>query len=275
MSADTRGVTQVIAATDGSAINNPHGPAGWSWFIGEDCWAAGGFQQASNQVAEMFALLALLRAVPREYPLLVRTDSQFVINVCVKWMRGWKSRNWRKADGQPVANLALVQDIDRALSGRTVKFQWVQGHSGDAMNEIADRLCTAASKAINTGQPITSGPGWTGFNPSPVIPLVKGAKASTLPAAGARPAGVVREANPVRQRPAAAAPSAGRAATRVVGERLTQRDVQAQGYGSNARVVRVSANALQGRPEPTKMEMCGSCDGPINPLTLHCRCGSM
>ena len=249
--ADTQVVTNlVVAATDGSAINNPHGPAGWAWFVSRECWAAGGFNQASNQVAELFAVLALLRAVPREYDLLVRTDSQFTIKVMTQWMSGWKKNGWRKANGEPVANLALIQDLDRAISGRRVQFEWVRGHSGDPMNEIADRLCGAASDTIRRGRDdlIARGPGWTGFVANPVIPTV-----------GAKP--VRRKELPTPNRP-----------SRVVGERITQDDLRNQGYGSNARVVRV---AVQPKKERPKMEMCGSCDGPIHPLTLHCRCGSM
>lgn len=59
----------IVAATDGTALCNPLGPAGWAWYVSETCWAAGGFRQASNQVAELFAVLACLRSVPREYRL--------------------------------------------------------------------------------------------------------------------------------------------------------------------------------------------------------------
>lgn len=240
----------VIAATDGSAINNPHGPAGWAWFVSEDCWAAGGFTKASNQVAELFAVLALLRAVPREHPVLVRTDSQFAINVLTKWMAGWKRNGWKKADGQPVANLSLIQDLDRAMSGRVVKFEWVRGHSGDPMNEIADRICGAASDALRRGRDdeLMRGPGWTGHNPNPVIPRV-----------GTKP---VRKAAPPA-RPA-----------QVVGERIKASDLRERGYGSNAKVVRVAAHAGRARELP-KAEICNSCGGPINALTLNCRCGSL
>lgn len=250
--ADTQAVTNlVVAATDGSAINNPHGPAGWAWFVSENCWAAGGFTQASNQVAELFAVLALLRAVPREYELLVRTDSQFTINVMTKWMPGWKRNGWKKADGQPVANLNLIQDLDRAITGRRVRFEWVRGHSGDPMNEIADRICGAASDAIRRGRDdqIARGPGWTGYTATPVIPAV-----------GAKP--VQRKELPKPHREA-----------RLVGERITQEDIRKQGYGANAKVVRVAVN--QPKPVRQKFDICPSCDGPIHPLTLHCRCGSL
>jgi ribonuclease HI len=243
----------VVAATDGSAINNPHGPAGWAWFVSEDCWAAGGFTKASNQVAELFAVLALLRAVPREYEVLVRTDSQFTINVMTKWLPGWKRNGWKKADGGPVANLALIQDLDRASTGRTVRYEWVRGHSGDPMNEIADRICGAASDALRRGREdqVVRGPGWTGFKDAPVIPQLGRAKPRFVPMSTPMP------------KPAT-----------VVGERLTDDDIRARGYGANARVVRVST-AKPVSPERPKFDICGSCDGPIHPLTLHCRCGSM
>lgn len=237
----------VVAATDGSAINNPHGPAGWAWFVSEDCWAAGGFTKASNQVAELFAVLALLRAVPREFDLLIRSDSQFTIDALTKWMPGWKRNGWRKGDGNPVANLSLIQDLDRALTGRVARFEKVRGHSGDPMNEIADRICTAASDAIRRGREdqLLRGPGWTGFKANPVIPRV-----------GAKPA----------RQPAGS--------TRVVGERLTSADVRSQGYGANAKVVRVAAQA-PASPRQQAYEICPSCDGPIHPATLICRCGRM
>lgn len=259
MDADTQSVTSlVVAATDGSAINNPHGPAGWAWFVSEDCWAAGGFTKASNQVAELFAVLALLRAVPREHELLVRTDSQFTINVCTKWMGSWKRNGWKKADGQQVANLALVQDLDRALSGRAIRFEWVRGHSGDSMNEIADRVCGAASKAVQDGREVVRGPGWTGARDVPVIPRV-GAKQATPARTGQGGRSSV-SARPSRK------PDPG--------SRVTKADLAAGGYGSNAEIVRV-AGKLPASPERQKFEICKSCDGPIHPLTLHCRCGSM
>lgn len=178
----------VVAATDGSALNNPHGPAGWAWYISDQSWAAGAFRQASNQAAELFAVLALLRAVPKDLPVLVRSDSQFTINVCTKWMRGWKAKGWRKADGAEPANLPLLQDLDKALAGRSVQFEWVRGHSGDRMNEIADKICTAASRSIAAHQEVLTGPGWTNppltvVQPSQVLrppgSIGRGAAAST------------------------------------------------------------------------------------------------
>ena len=159
----------VIAATDGSCRGNP-GPAGWAWAIDREAWASGGLPKATNQVAELFAVLALLRAVPRDLPLFIQTDSEYTLKSITVWMKGWKSRGWRKADGQPVANLSLMKELDLALADRKAptKFEWVRGHNGHRLNEVADKLCTAASAAVANGTDVRTGPGW---NPVTLRPL--------------------------------------------------------------------------------------------------------
>ena len=152
---------RIVAATDGSSMGNP-GPSGWAWYVDQQRWAAGGMENSTNQQAELFAVLALLRAVPKDVPLLVRTDSQYTLKSCTEWMRGWKARGWRKADGKPVMNLGLMKELDAALAARTAKtsFEWVRGHRGDFLNEAADSRCTAASRAVRSRKPVDSGPGW-------------------------------------------------------------------------------------------------------------------
>lgn len=251
---------RVVAATDGSAINNPHGPAGWAWYISDTCWASGGFGKASNQVAELFAVLALLRAVPRERALLVRTDSQFTINVATKWMAGWKRRNWVKADGQPVANLALIKELDLALTGRDVRFEWVRGHNGDRMNEIADRLCTAASRAIKTGQPVAPGPGWTGAPDIVRAPSVR--LSSTEP----RSRGLSPEAR------AAAARAASRPSTGYTRPPLPEPKgrVLPQPHGAARRDIAPPEARIKQNTAP--IGSCPSCGTPIHPISLECKC---
>lgn len=151
----------IIAAADGSALGNP-GPAGWAWYVDESCWAAGGWPESTNNRGELTALLELLRATAHTgEDLLVQADSQYVINSVTKWMKGWKRRGWRKADGKPVLNDDLMKAIDEALVGRTVRFEWVKGHAGHVANERADGLARAAATAFQRGTAVPTGPGWT------------------------------------------------------------------------------------------------------------------
>lgn len=150
-----------VVAIDGSALGNP-GPAGWAWYVDENCWAAGGWPNSSNNRGELTALLELLKATaPTNEELHVLADSQYVINSVTKWMSGWKKRGWRKSDKSPVLNADLMQAIDEAISGRKVSFEWVRGHSGHPLNEAADDKACAAATAYQRHGSVERGPGWT------------------------------------------------------------------------------------------------------------------
>lgn len=152
----------IIAAADGSALGNP-GPAGWAWYVDDDCWAAGGWPHGTNNMGELMGVLDLLQQTAHvEEDLLVYCDSLYVINTITKWMGGWKRRGWRKKDGNPVLNIELVKGLDVAMAGRQVRFEWVKGHAGHPLNEAADRLANAAAVAFRSGITHEAGPGFPG-----------------------------------------------------------------------------------------------------------------
>lgn len=57
-----------------------------------------------------------------------------------KWMDGWRSNDWCKRNGSPLANESDFRDLDSAMSGMNIQWKYVQAHSGDRFNELADRL---------------------------------------------------------------------------------------------------------------------------------------
>ncbi|MEE2523194.1 ribonuclease HI family protein [Pseudarthrobacter sp. J75] len=173
----------ITAAADGSALGNP-GPAGWAWYVDENCWRAGGWPHGTNNQGELMAVLDLFRATEHlpDEKLHILCDSQYVINSVTKWMPGWKRKGWRKADGKPVLNVELLQDIDRALTGRKYTFEWVKGHAGHNLNEAADERARAAATAYQQGIEPRRGPGFA---------MSGSAAASTAP-----PAAPARQAVP-------------------------------------------------------------------------------
>ncbi|GAC1600747.1 MAG: ribonuclease HI family protein [Pseudarthrobacter sp.] len=174
----------ITAAADGSALGNP-GPAGWAWYVDEDCWRAGGWPHGTNNQGELMAVLDLFRAtahVPDEH-LRILCDSQYVINSITKWMPGWKRKGWRKGDGKPVMNLELLKELDRELAGRKYTFEWVKGHAGHDLNEAADERARAAATAYQQGVAARSGPGFAG------APGAPDARREPSPAVAASPFG--------------------------------------------------------------------------------------
>ena len=152
----------ITAAADGSSLGNP-GPAGWAWYVDEDTWDAGGWPKGTNNLGELTAILRLLQATAQTgEELHILADSQYAINVVSKWRLGWKKRGWTKADKKPIKNLELIQEIDRAMEGRRVTFEWVKGHAGHHMNERADDLARGCAEAYQAGRTPKPGPGFGG-----------------------------------------------------------------------------------------------------------------
>ncbi|AWE41450.1 MULTISPECIES: ribonuclease H [unclassified Actinobaculum] len=137
-----------IIATDGACSGNP-GPGGWAWVEQvSGAWESGGASSTTNNSMELTALIKALEFVGPEVSLLIRCDSQYVINVVTKWAPTWRRRGWKKADGEPVKNRELVETLlglYEARRGRT-EVEWVKGHAGDAANELCDRLASAQAR---------------------------------------------------------------------------------------------------------------------------------
>lgn len=153
----------IIAAADGSSLGNP-GATGWAWYIDEANWCSGGLTHGTNNQGELLAVLELLRATASEKQteLIIYADSKYVIDALTKWLPGWKRKNWRKADGSAVLNKDILQQLDSELSGRKVRFEWIKGHAGHALNEKADTLARAAASRYRAGAGSTLGPGFVG-----------------------------------------------------------------------------------------------------------------
>lgn len=131
-----------IAYTDGACTGNP-GPAGCGTIV----IAPGGkiresyayLGEATNNIAELTAILNALAATPAHEPLVLHTDSQYAIGVLTK---GWKAK----------ANTELIERIRKALDKRRVRFVYVPGHAGVPMNERADELARQAIRDRRSGE---------------------------------------------------------------------------------------------------------------------------
>ena len=73
-------------------------------------------------------------------PVVLFTDSTYVLKGITEWIHGWKKRGWKKSDKKPVVNKDLWQRLDELNNSRDVNWQWVKGHAGDIGNEKADEL---------------------------------------------------------------------------------------------------------------------------------------
>lgn len=134
----------VLAYTDGACTGNP-GPGGWAWVVADGRQGSGSEADTTNQRMEISAALGAVRALPG--PLLIVSDSKYVVD-CFRdeWWRRWRNNGWVTTGKKPVKNRDLWEPLVELVASRgDVQFDWVKGHSGDPLNELADQLAVAAS----------------------------------------------------------------------------------------------------------------------------------
>jgi ribonuclease HI len=140
--------------TDGACRGNP-GPGAWACVaqktdgtvVFESC---GHELLTTNNKMEILAVIGAYRQFeqylldnPFQHPnpVMLFTDSKYVVDGLNQWTAGWKSKGWKKADGKTPENLELWQEID-ALKEKFshIKVGWVKGHNGHPQNEHCDAL---------------------------------------------------------------------------------------------------------------------------------------
>ena len=128
--------------TDGSANPNP-GPGGFAVLDGEgNPVALGGSKNTTNIRMEGMALLMAMRRSPESK---INTDSDFWIKTLTQYAPKWEKNNWVKKGGE-IKNLDLEKLVYNEYKNRKIKLNFVYGHKGTELNELADSWAKRARK---------------------------------------------------------------------------------------------------------------------------------
>ena len=136
----------VTIHTDGACRGNP-GPGGWGAVLdyrGQQKTIQGFEPQTTNNRMELTAVIQALRALKRGCDVELVTDSKYVMTGINEWLANWKCNGWKTAAKKPVKNSDLWQQLDAETARHQLTWRWVKGHSGDEMNDLADRLAVEA-----------------------------------------------------------------------------------------------------------------------------------
>lgn len=138
--------------TDGACSGNP-GPGGWACILRhlpteKEKVMSGAEPDTTNNRMELMAVIQGLRALNREVGVLVVSDSQYVLKGLNSWMAGWKKKGWKLANGKPVKNIDLWQELDQLKQKHQLTFQYVPGHAGHPENERCDELAVQAYRDL-------------------------------------------------------------------------------------------------------------------------------
>jgi len=143
----------VTIHTDGACSGNP-GPGGWGVILaaaGHVKELKGGEPHTTNNRMELMAAIAALEALKRPCLVDIHTDCQYLRSGVTGWIHAWKRNGWRTADKKPVKNIDLWQRLDALSSQHRVRWHWLKGHAGHALNERADALAREAIAAVRAG----------------------------------------------------------------------------------------------------------------------------
>ena len=175
----------IVIHTDGSCHGNP-GPGGYSAIIQippniqvrgtiptppTTRWNDGG-DRGTNQAG---AVSSAIDGVSIE----VRSDSEYLCNGFNKgWLTKWQQNDWLTSGKKAVANQDLWEELLRLTQGPIVTFTHVQGHAGDPMNRLCDRIANEeALKAERKRSEEKRGMGGPRQNHRKIIPGGPGQKA--------------------------------------------------------------------------------------------------
>lgn len=148
MSAD---LNSLLIFTDGACTGNP-GPGGWGSILvfpeGHIKELGGHNPETTNNRMEIVAALrALADLEEAPTPLIyLYTDSTYVIRGITQWVWAWKKRGWKNAEGQPVSNQDLWEELARQvgrLKPAKIEWKYVRGHTGVPGNERCDEIAVA------------------------------------------------------------------------------------------------------------------------------------
>ncbi len=141
-------MNNILIFTDGSARGNP-GPGGWGAIVvcdGKVHELGGRDVHTTNNKMELTGAIKALEFVSARNisaPIVIFSDSEYVIKGMTEWLVNWQRKNWRTAARKPVLNQELWQTLAALAKDFKIEWQYVAGHSGHEANERCDVIATS------------------------------------------------------------------------------------------------------------------------------------
>lgn len=136
--------------TDGAS--SPDKTGGWAWAYSRELNAGGFAEQTTNQRMEVTAAIEALKHF-HDRDIVIVSDSRYLVD-CInkRWYVKWRKNGWKNSTGDPVMNKDLWEELLNLLQGRDIKFEWVRGHGGHPMNDLADSIAVGYKKEGQNGK---------------------------------------------------------------------------------------------------------------------------
>ncbi len=138
-----------IIYTDGACSGNP-GPGGWGAVIFDEnkkqINISGKKATTTNNRMELLAPIMAIKRIKEKSEITVYTDSTYLKNGITDWIKKWEKNGWKSSSNQPIKNKDLWLELNNLCLKHKVSWNWVEGHSNNEFNNLADKLATEAIK---------------------------------------------------------------------------------------------------------------------------------
>lgn len=110
---------------------------------------SGSNKNTTNNIMELTAVIEALRLVKYPCKIKIYSDSAYVVNAFLQgWIYNWIKKGWKTADGNPVKNRELWQELYSFTKTHEIEFIKVKGHSDNEFNNRCDELARGAISTI-------------------------------------------------------------------------------------------------------------------------------
>jgi len=104
----------------------------------------GGFLNTTSPRAEIYGVLAGLKAIEEPSEIIIKSDSQYVVGTVND---NWLSQILKNPD--KFSNADLWIQVAELLDFHKVTFVWIKGHADNEINNKADALAQFSAKLLN------------------------------------------------------------------------------------------------------------------------------
>lgn len=98
------------------------------------------FDESTISLMELEAVMWAMHDAPKNRPVLIYTDSEYVQKSICEYLPNWIAKGGRKSNNKPVEHIGHWIHIISYLNAKHIKVEWCKGHSGIEGNERADFL---------------------------------------------------------------------------------------------------------------------------------------
>lgn len=106
---------------------------------------SGSQKDTTNNIMELTAVIEALKLVKYPCKIKIYSDSAYVVNAFSQgWIYNWLKKGWKTADGSPVKNKELWENLYQFTKTHEIEFIKVKGHSDNEYNNRCDELAREA-----------------------------------------------------------------------------------------------------------------------------------